>query len=255
MTTPVLAICGWSGSGKTTLIEALLPRLRAQGLRVGVIKHDAHGLQLDAPGKDTDRFFNAGAAQVVAYDGTQLFSREPIQEDADGSDLALERMRADLDLILVEGHKDTALPKIWIEAPDLEEGSQKKEDPAAKGDRQTIATLSRDKRLVDRAEEIVLDFLRRRAKGAEQSPFPPQAKSRMNPREAPRARGTTSGSRARGDTRSETKRHKEPHSLSMEPAAQRRAAGRKRRRDNLNECGLPGKAVPERGPVKRKTGS
>ena len=32
---PLLGIAAWSGTGKTTLLEALLPRLRERGLRVG----------------------------------------------------------------------------------------------------------------------------------------------------------------------------------------------------------------------------
>ena len=43
---------GKSGSGKTTLLEALIPELRALGLRVGAVKHDAHQFDIDVPGKD-----------------------------------------------------------------------------------------------------------------------------------------------------------------------------------------------------------
>ena len=56
---PVLGVCGWSGSGKTTLIEAILPAFRAKGLKIAVIKHDVHGLDIDRPGKDSDRLFRA----------------------------------------------------------------------------------------------------------------------------------------------------------------------------------------------------
>ena len=58
---PVLGICGCSGSGKTTLIEALIPRLHSIGLQVTVVKHGAHNVNIDVPGKDSDRFFRAGA--------------------------------------------------------------------------------------------------------------------------------------------------------------------------------------------------
>ena len=37
--TDVLGLVGWSGSGKTTLLTALLPLLRARGLRVSTVKH------------------------------------------------------------------------------------------------------------------------------------------------------------------------------------------------------------------------
>ena len=61
----VLACCGFKDSGKTTLIEAVVLLLRERGLSVAVVKHDAHGVQFDRPGKDSDRFFQAGADIVV----------------------------------------------------------------------------------------------------------------------------------------------------------------------------------------------
>src|SRR3989337_99557 len=60
-TLPILGICGYSGSGKTTLIEKILPYLRNKGLAVALVKHDVHGLDVDRPGKDSDRLFRAGA--------------------------------------------------------------------------------------------------------------------------------------------------------------------------------------------------
>ncbi len=62
---PVLAVCGWSGSGKTTLLESLIPLLRERGLQVAVVKNDAHGVEVDRPGKDSDRLFRAGASVVL----------------------------------------------------------------------------------------------------------------------------------------------------------------------------------------------
>ncbi|VEB43226.1 Molybdopterin-guanine dinucleotide biosynthesis protein B [Chromobacterium violaceum] len=59
----VLGICGYSGSGKTTLLEALLPLLGRRGLRVSVIKHSHHDVELDTPGKDSFRHRRAGPAR------------------------------------------------------------------------------------------------------------------------------------------------------------------------------------------------
>jgi molybdopterin-guanine dinucleotide biosynthesis protein A len=110
---PVFGICGWSGAGKTTLILELLRRLRARGLATLVLKHDAHGLDVDRAGKDTSRFFDAGA-DVLARDATQCFART---RRGDKQDLpALVRAHAcDYDVVLIEGHKSTPLPrKIWL---------------------------------------------------------------------------------------------------------------------------------------------
>ena len=116
---PALGICGWSGSGKTTLIEALIPLLLSRGIRLAVIKHDAHGIQVDRPGKDSDRFFRAGA-DVWVQSPTEDFIRV---HPAGNRSLAatLRDMCPGYDLVLVEGHKSTPLPKLWICA-DGEEG-------------------------------------------------------------------------------------------------------------------------------------
>jgi glutamate dehydrogenase (NADP+)/cyclic pyranopterin phosphate synthase/molybdopterin-guanine dinucleotide biosynthesis protein A len=110
---PAFGICGYSGSGKTTLIEVLIPRLRERGLKVGVIKQDAHGLEIDREGKDTDRLFKAGV-DVLIRDAEQVFVRLHRRTDVTLPDL-IRRVGSHYDLILVEGHKTTPLPcKIWL---------------------------------------------------------------------------------------------------------------------------------------------
>lgn len=113
-----MGICGFSGAGKTTLIEALIPRYTARGLTVAVVKHDAHGLTLDRPGKDSDRFFEAGAT-VVVHDPRQIVRRSRSATRADVLADALADLLRDHDLVLVEGHKETALPvRLWLAAAD-----------------------------------------------------------------------------------------------------------------------------------------
>lgn len=115
---PVLAVCGFSGAGKTTLLELAIPRLVQRGLRVAVVKHDAHGFEVDRPGKDSDRLFRAGAT-VVLGSATQQFERRGTA--ALPLEAVLNRLSLDHDLILVEGHKDTALPKLWLQSPEQAE--------------------------------------------------------------------------------------------------------------------------------------
>ncbi len=109
---PVLAVCGWSGSGKTTLLERVIPALRGRGLAVAVVKHDAHGLEVDHAGKDSDRLFRAGADVVLR--GPDEALRRVHGADAGGLATALAALLADHDLVLVEGHKGTPLPKVWL---------------------------------------------------------------------------------------------------------------------------------------------
>ncbi|MCP4896440.1 MAG: molybdopterin-guanine dinucleotide biosynthesis protein B [bacterium] len=146
---PVLAFCGWSGSGKTTLLEALIPRLRRRGLAVALIKHDAHGVQLDTPGKDSDRFFKAGA--TVCLRGP----KEVAWRYGASASIGFRRCVRDLlrhhDLVLVEGHKHTPLPKVWIAAR-----NQPSSPESVHG---ILATLPWSSDRTDEAEEIVMSYM------------------------------------------------------------------------------------------------
>ncbi len=108
----MLAVCGLSGSGKTTLLEAAIPRLVARGLSVAVIKHDTHGFVVDQAGKDSERLFHGGATVALRGPAEQFLRRNA------SSVLTLEATLADLardhDLLLVEGHKNTPLLKLWL---------------------------------------------------------------------------------------------------------------------------------------------
>ena len=116
---PVLGICGWSGSGKTTLIERIVPLLRARGLKIAVAKHDAHGIELDRPGKDSDRFFQAGADVHLRGPGQEFLRKHP--GSPGNLTLVLESLCREYDLVLVEGYKDTPIPKVWLAGPGTDE--------------------------------------------------------------------------------------------------------------------------------------
>jgi molybdopterin-guanine dinucleotide biosynthesis protein MobB len=94
------------------LIEAAIPHLIARGLAVAAIKHDSHGFVVDKEGKDSERLFRAGATVALRGPGEQFLRRGA------SSVLTLEAILSDLardhDLLLVEGHKDTPLPKLWV---------------------------------------------------------------------------------------------------------------------------------------------
>lgn len=116
---PAFGICGYSGSGKTTLILELVRRLSGQGLKVGVIKHDVHGLDVDREGKDSDRFFKAGA-DVLMRGPEELFLRVHGSDEAD-LETVLKLLSPHYDLLLIEGHKSTPLvDKVWLLKDDQE---------------------------------------------------------------------------------------------------------------------------------------
>ena len=60
-----IGIIGYSNSGKTTLIERLIPLFRQRGLAVSAIKNAHHGFDMDRQGKDSYRYRDAGAGQVL----------------------------------------------------------------------------------------------------------------------------------------------------------------------------------------------
>jgi len=111
-TLPVFAICGWSNSGKSTLIEKLIDEYTRKGLQVAVIKHNMHHLDLDHPGKDSDRFYQAGA-DVLMQSRSERIQRSHLNRFNDFK-YQLKELNGHYDLILVEGQKKTPLPKVWL---------------------------------------------------------------------------------------------------------------------------------------------
>ncbi|WGZ94527.1 MAG: bifunctional molybdopterin-guanine dinucleotide biosynthesis adaptor protein MobB/molybdopterin molybdotransferase MoeA [Candidatus Thiothrix putei] len=117
----VLGVSAWSGSGKTTLLAALIPLLKQAGLRLTVIKHGHHHIELDTPGKDTYRFREAGADQVLLASRKRMAMMQECktQREPELADV-LRFINPDCaDLVLVEGFKHTAIPKIEVHRPSL----------------------------------------------------------------------------------------------------------------------------------------
>ncbi|WP_217515547.1 bifunctional molybdopterin-guanine dinucleotide biosynthesis adaptor protein MobB/molybdopterin molybdotransferase MoeA [Vibrio metschnikovii] len=112
---PILGFAAYSGTGKTTLLETLLPYLTQQGLRIGVLKHAHHDFDVDVPGKDSYRLRKAGASQMlVASRKRYALMTETIDAEAKFDDLLQRFDSPQLDLILVEGCKNVAFPKIEL---------------------------------------------------------------------------------------------------------------------------------------------
>ncbi|CDH23384.1 molybdopterin-guanine dinucleotide biosynthesis protein MobB [Xenorhabdus bovienii] len=115
-TLPLLGITAYSGTGKTTLLKQIIPLLRQQHIRVGLIKHTHHNMDVDQPGKDSYELRKAGAAQtlVASQQRWALMTETPDLPELDLHYLA-SRFDADsLDLVLVEGFKEEAIAKIAL---------------------------------------------------------------------------------------------------------------------------------------------
>ena len=110
---PMLSFTARSGTGKTTYLEQLIPLLKQEHLRLAVLKHDAHGFQMDKPGKDSYRFTQAGADHVILTSASQtaaIFSH-PSENPSLG--FLAEKIR-NVDLIITEGYKLENMPKIEL---------------------------------------------------------------------------------------------------------------------------------------------
>ncbi|MBY5993260.1 bifunctional molybdopterin-guanine dinucleotide biosynthesis adaptor protein MobB/molybdopterin molybdotransferase MoeA [Ferrimonas balearica] len=113
---PVLGICAYSGTGKTTLLLKLLPELNRRGLKVAVVKHAHHNFEVDKPGKDSFELRKAGADQMLIGSSNRraLMMERPVEGDPDLKELLAMIDQERVDLILVEGFKKLALPKLEL---------------------------------------------------------------------------------------------------------------------------------------------
>jgi molybdopterin-guanine dinucleotide biosynthesis protein B len=110
----IFGLAGWSGAGKTTLIRRLIPRLAEGGLSVSTLKHAHHDFDVDQPGKDSWEHRQAGARQVLVASRIRWALMSELR---DAPEPSLEDLLARLDpvdLVLVEGYKRDAHPKLEV---------------------------------------------------------------------------------------------------------------------------------------------
>ena len=109
-----IGFIGYSNSGKTTLIEKLIPLLTARGLSVSAIKNAHHGFDMDRPGKDSFRYREAGAGQVLIATARRwaMLTETPRRSATLDELLAL---LAPCDLVIIEGFKSEGhVPRIEV---------------------------------------------------------------------------------------------------------------------------------------------
>ena len=113
---PILGFAAFSGTGKTTLLTQIIPLLKQQGLRIGLIKHSHHNFQIDQPGKDSFRLRAAGASPVmlVSTDRRAIITEITPEQEPRLDDQLKFFDQSELDLILVEGFKAEQFPKIEL---------------------------------------------------------------------------------------------------------------------------------------------
>lgn len=113
MKPPVISIVSKKRSGKTTLLERLIPELKQRGYRVGTVKHDTHGFDIDHEGKDTWRHKQAGAEAVVISSPWKLSVIKDVAEEAGLEEIVASQL-SDMDIVLTEGYKRAGMPQVEV---------------------------------------------------------------------------------------------------------------------------------------------
>jgi len=116
---PVISIVGRSGVGKTTALERVIHEIKRRGYRVGTVKHDTHGFEMDKPGKDSWRHAQAGSDSVVISGPRKMALIRKMDEEMPLDDIV--ELMGDVDLVITEGYKRGNKPK--IEVSRLERGN------------------------------------------------------------------------------------------------------------------------------------
>ena len=114
---PILGFVAYSGTGKTTLLEQLIPLLREHGIRVALLKHAHHDFDIDIPGKDSYRLRQAGATQVMVASKRRwalITEHHQVSDEPHLAELLVHLDPEQFDLLLVEGFKHEAYPKIEL---------------------------------------------------------------------------------------------------------------------------------------------
>lgn len=109
-----------SGCGKTTLIEGLITIFKKRNYSVGVIKHDAHNIEIDREGKDSYRFTAAGADNVVVTGSEKLVMIKRLKEEQTIEEIL--PLFKDVEIVILEGFKFNKYPKIEVHRSGVGEG-------------------------------------------------------------------------------------------------------------------------------------
>jgi molybdopterin-guanine dinucleotide biosynthesis protein B len=110
----VFGIAGFKNSGKTTLVVELLRELTGRGLKLATVKHAHHEFDIDHPGKDSYLHREAGASEVVIASSRRWAHVAELENETEPELDELLRHIGDVDLVLVEGYKGGAHPKLEV---------------------------------------------------------------------------------------------------------------------------------------------
>ena len=110
----LFGIAGHSGMGKTTLLERLIPEIASRGLVVSLVKHSHKSIDVDRPGKDSYRLREAGCREVLLLGRERWALMHELRGDAEPALDHLVGRLQHCDLVLIEGFKSGAFPKLEV---------------------------------------------------------------------------------------------------------------------------------------------
>lgn len=107
-----------SGMGKTTLVEALIKTFKSRKYTIGILKYDVKKFEIDKEGKDSYKFSQAGADNVIIASSQKLAMIQSLKEEKTIEEIV--NLFADLDIVLIEGFKNNIYPKIEVHRKDVD---------------------------------------------------------------------------------------------------------------------------------------
>lgn len=107
-----------SGMGKTTLVEALIKTFKSRNYTIGILKYDVKKFEIDKEGKDSYRFSQAGADNVIIASSQKLAMIQSLKEEKTIEEIV--NLFGDLDIVLIEGFKNNIYPKIEVHRKDVD---------------------------------------------------------------------------------------------------------------------------------------
>ncbi|MFN0262971.1 molybdopterin-guanine dinucleotide biosynthesis protein B [Tepidamorphus sp. 3E244] len=134
---PIFGVTGWKNSGKTTLTERIIAELTARGFTVASVKHAHHAFDIDKPGTDSFRHREAGATETAIVGGARWAIMHELRGDEEPSMEAIIARLSPCDIVIVEGYKREAHPKIECRRADARKG-----DPMTLSDMNIAAIAS-----------------------------------------------------------------------------------------------------------------
>jgi len=108
----IYGVVGWKNAGKTGLMERLVEEISARGFTVSTVKHAHHSFDVDHAGKDSFRHRAAGAREVLLASRNRFALMHELRDEEEPTLAQLLVKLAPVDLVLVEGYKRDAHPKI-----------------------------------------------------------------------------------------------------------------------------------------------